>query len=70
MKDCGSKEVSVRRIDNGFVRRESRYGDGDYSSRETFSKDHPGFDDSPKAARATVSDSSLKGAFDHLKKGK
>lgn len=67
MKDRGSKTVEVRKIDNGYIRRESKYSDdGDYDCKESYSQHNPGFESSPRAERATVSDSSLKGAFNHL----
>lgn len=37
-----SLSVEVRPIDNGYIKRESRYSDtGDYSSKETYSQDKP-----------------------------
>lgn len=56
-------EVSCRPIDNGFIVRESTYGNGNYKSREYFSKTEP------KAPRMTgeragaVGDEGLSGAI-------
>jgi hypothetical protein len=59
-----SLHISIRPIDNGFIRSESKYGkDGSYSSSETYHPQHPdATDQSPKT------NSSLKDAVKYLKK--
>lgn len=59
-----SKTVEVRPIANGFIRRESEWGDGEYKSSEVFHKDNPGTGD---MQRDVVPRSSLKDAISSLK---
>ena len=63
----GHREVSVRKIDNGYLRRESSSGPSGYKSSETYHPSHPGFGDAP---RPTPGPSSLKGATSYLKGSK
>lgn len=44
-EECSSTSVSVRRIDNGYVKRVSHYGpDNDYHCTETYSTEKPSLD--------------------------
>lgn len=38
------KTVEVRKISNGYMRRESEWGNGDYKSSETYHASDPGMD--------------------------
>lgn len=57
MDDHKSHSVSVRKIDNGFVRQESHSGPEGYSHKETFHRKHPGLEPGkrPEAPEATGS---------------
>ena len=63
----GYKEVSVRKIDNGYIRRESTSGPNGYKSSETFHKENPGFGSEKPSSPGP---SSLKGATSYLKGSK
>lgn len=39
-----SLNVDVRSIDNGYIRRESKYGDDGYSCKETYHQEKPDVD--------------------------
>lgn len=58
-----SMTVEVRPIDNGYIRRESRYdAEGNYSCRESYSPTRPSTNESKREA------GSLKAAADYLRK--
>ena len=63
----GYKEVSVRKIDNGYVRRETSSGPNGYKSSETFHKENPGFGGEKAPSPGP---SSLKEATSYLKGSK
>ena len=61
-----SKSVSVRKIDNGFIKTTSICDGENYSSSEEFSKTEPKLDHSPMD---TTGDTSLARAMRHVKGG-
>jgi hypothetical protein len=64
--DSESLNVEVRRIDNGYITRESRYSQGDYKSCERFSQDKPVLGDLAKP-QTSPGRSSLRNAVRSLK---
>ncbi len=56
-----SVSIDVRSIDNGYVTRRSQYGDGTYSSTESYSKEKPSLAEMPTS-------NSMKAAVDYLNK--
>ena len=65
MPEHSSLSVTVRKIDNGYLRNESRCDGKGYSSTETFHPTNPGL--GGKASTSGVSGESLKGATAYLK---
>ena len=69
MADGGDHSVSVRKIDNGYVVRQSSYNNktGQCSSSETFSEREPRVS-APKVGKSPAPDqgSPLRGAMDYL----
>jgi len=61
-----SRSVSIRKIENGWVRTESSYGGESYSSKETFSKTKPSLDVVAERVKP-AGKSSLRQAMDILK---
>ena len=66
-KENESCSVDVRRIDNGYVVRESHYKDGSYSSKETFSSEKPVIENMGTGKEEQTPDSSLRDAMDHIR---
>ena len=62
-----TREVSCRAIENGFVVRESTYGDGEYTSRERFSKTAPTLPRMTGQLSGSVGDERLSGAIKECK---
>lgn len=60
-------EVSARAIENGFVIRESCYGDGDYKSTERFSKTAPMMPKLASMPNGSVGDERLSAAIKECK---
>lgn len=40
----GMRKVEVRKINNGYIRAETTYEDGEYAEREYYCKDDPGLE--------------------------
>lgn len=60
-----SRSVSVRKVDNGYIKCVSESGPGGYTSRETIHETNPGLDSKPKSK--VEGPSSLKRAIDSMK---
>ena len=56
MPESTSRSVEVRKIGNGYIKRESSCDVGGYSSHETFHKENPGLENDPvgKAVRGST----------------
>lgn len=59
-----SVSVSVRKIDNGFVTREARYGNGEYTEKETYTPTTPNL--SVKDEAAPQASSTLRRTIDYM----
>lgn len=68
MDENETLSVSVRKIDNGYVKTTSRYGGDRYESREEFSRDRPKIDQPTERASGMAKAGACKRAFDVLKK--
>jgi hypothetical protein len=62
-----TREICTRPIDNGFIIRESNYGDGEYETRERFSKTAPGLPSLKDDRAGAVGDERLSGAIKECK---
>lgn len=62
-----TREISTRPIDNGFIIRESNYGDGEYETRERFSKTAPKMPTMRGEREGSVGDERLAGAIKECK---
>lgn len=63
MRKGESINIEIRPIDNGYIKRESKYMDnGDYTSKETYTPDRPSVD-TPKSGN-----NMMKAAVDFIKK--
>ena len=64
--DYCSKSISVRKIDNGYLREERSYNGEKSESRETFHQEHPGTGPQAKSGQRKEGDA-LRGAITALK---
>jgi hypothetical protein len=63
MRQGESINIEIRPIDNGYIKRESKYMDnGEYTCKETFSPDRPTINN------ATSDGNMMKSAIDFMKK--
>ncbi len=46
-RDSESKNIEIRQIDNGFIKRESTWRGSEYKCCETYSAQRPSLDDMP-----------------------